>query len=244
MYYTDFWQFRQLLYALGKYIPCYRQLCMVHTQPDGKRESWVASASHSIASRRILFFPGKSELLKTLRHPCNEYLWLLLVLSLMIGSVPGCGYTLVGSTAMTSKRRMSLAVTPFLNHTREPGLESHLTTALRQAIMRSQAFALATATTASQRVEGTIRRFRIYPLAFDENDNALQYRLEADVLVRLIDSNASGPTLEQEVSAWAEYLVSSTGVVRENIVAKEAALFRLAQRFADSLTALLIVRLL
>ena len=162
----------------------------------------------------------------------------------MIGSVLGCGYTLVGSTAMTSKRRMSLAVTPFLNHTREPGLESHLTTALRQAIMRSQTFALATAPTASQRVEGTIRRFRIYPLAFDENDNALQYRLEADVLVRLIDSNAPSPTLEQEVSAWAEYLVSSTGVVRENIVAKEAALFRLAQRFADSLTALLIVRLL
>jgi hypothetical protein len=244
MYYTDFWQFRQLLYALDKYIPCDRQLYMVHTQPDEKRDFWVVSASHSIASRCILFSPGKSERLKTLCHPCSEYLWLLLVLSLMIGSVPGCGYTLVGSTAITSKGRVPLAVTPFLNHTREPGLESYMTTALRQAIMRSQAFVLVAATTASQRLEGTIRRFRVYPLAFDENDNALQYRLEADVLVRLIDSNAPGPMLEQEVSAWAEYLVSNTGVVRENVVAKEAALFRLAQRFADSLTALLIVRLL
>jgi hypothetical protein len=50
--------------------------------------------------------------------------------------------------------------------------------------------------------------------------------------------------LEQEISTWAEYLVSNTGVVRENIVAKEAALFRLAQRFADTLTALLTVRML
>jgi hypothetical protein len=145
---------------------------------------------------------------------------------------------------MASKHRLSLAVMPFLNHTREPGLESHMTTALRQAIVRSQAFTLATATTASQRVEGTIRRFRFYPLAFDENDNALQYRLEADILVRLIDRDAPGPTLEQEISAWAEYLVSNTGAVRENVVAKEAALLRLAQRFADSLTTLLTVRLL
>ena len=244
MYYTDFWQFRQLLYALGEHTPCYRQLCMVHTQSDGKRESGIMSASHSITWRRMLWLPEKSELLPALHPPCSEYLWLLLVLSLMIGSVPSCGYTLVGSTAMTSKQRLPLAVMPFLNHTREPGLESHMTTALRQAIMQSQAFALATATTAAQRVEGTIRRFRVYPLAFDENDNALQYRLEADVLVRLIDSNAPGPTLEQEVSAWAEYLVSNTGAVRENVVAKEAALFRLAQRFADSLTALLTVRLL
>jgi hypothetical protein len=133
---------------------------------------------------------------------------------------------------------------PFLNHTREPGLESHMTTALRQTIGQSQAFTLASTTAASQRVEGIIRRFRIYPLAFDENDNALQYRLEADVLVRLIDKDAPSPTLEQELSAWTEYLVSNTGTVRDNIVAKEAALFRLAQRFADSLTALLTVRLL
>jgi lipopolysaccharide assembly LptE-like protein len=202
------------------------------------------SASHSMASRRMHLSPGQSKLLRTLCYPGSAYLWLLLVLSLVIGSILGCGYTLVGSTATTSRRRISLAVTPFLNHTREPGLESHMTTALRQAIVQSHTFTLATATTASQRVEGIIRRFRIYPLAFDENDNALQYRLEAVVLIRLIDSNAPGPTLEQEISAWAEYLVSTTGAVRENVVAKEAALFRLAQRFADSLTALLTVRLL
>jgi hypothetical protein len=50
--------------------------------------------------------------------------------------------------------------------------------------------------------------------------------------------------LEREISTWAEYLVSRAGGVRENVVAREAALFRLAQRFADVCTALLLVTLL
>jgi hypothetical protein len=190
-----------------------------------------------------LFF-GATILPSTFSHLVPAYLRHLILLSIFVGSMAGCGYTLVGATAHTSQRRIALAVTPFLNHTREPGLESHMTAALRQAIMHSQTFALTPATTASQRIEGTIRRFRTYPLSFDENDNALQYRLEAVVAVRLIDKAAPKPALDQEISTWAEYLVSSTGAVRENVVAKEAALFRLAQRFADTLTALLMVRLL
>lgn len=163
----------------------------------------------------------------------------VLLLSIIISSVTGCGYTLVGAPA---QRRLSVAVTPFLNQTREPGLESHITMALRQAIGRSPNFVLMTASTASQRIEGTIRRFRISPLSFDENDNALQYRLEVVVTVRLMDTASTKPTWEQDLSTSAEYLLSNTGVVRENVVAKEAALFRLAQRFADTLTTLLMVQ--
>jgi hypothetical protein len=179
-----------------------------------------------------------------LYHWEHTYFSCMVLLSILVGSMAGCGYTLVGTSAHTSQRRITLAVTPFLNHTREPGLESHMTAALREAIIHSQTFALTPATTASRRIEGTIRRFRAYPLSFDENDNVLQYRLEVVVAVRLIDNAAPKPALNQEISTWAEYLVSSTGAVRENVVAKEAALFRLAQRFADTLTALLTVRLL
>jgi hypothetical protein len=192
----------------------------------------------------MTLLPGATAPSSTFYHLGHAYLKRMLWLSIIVGSLAGCGYTLVGATAHTSQRRIALAVTPFLNHTREPGLESHMTVALRQAIMHSQTFALTPATTASQRIEGTIRRFRAYPLSFDENDNALQYRLEVVVAVRLIENAAPKPALDQEISTWAEYLVSNTGAVRENVVAKEAALYRLAQRFADTLTALLTVRLL
>jgi hypothetical protein len=192
----------------------------------------------------MTLLPDDATLLQTFHQLLGRALSLAFLCGVVSGSITGCGYTLVGAPNTTVQRRIPLAVVPFLNHTSEPGLESHITLALRRAIVHSPVFALTTATTASQRIEGTVRSFRFYPVSFDQNDNALQYRLEADVVIRLIDSDAQKPALEQEISPWAEYLVSNTGVIRENIVAKEAALFRLAQRLADTLTALLTVRML
>ena len=202
------------------------------------------STASTTALYRMTLLPGNSLLLQAFRHWLSELLRLVLLVGIVIGGATGCGYTLVGATDTVASRRIPLAVVPFLNHTSEPGLESHLTVALRQAIVHSPVFVLTTATTAPRRIEGTIRNFRFYPLSFGQNDNALQYRLEVDVVVRLTESDTQHPALERQISTWAEYLVSNTGVVRENVVAKEAALVRLAQRFADTLTALLTVQLL
>jgi hypothetical protein len=117
-----------------------------------------------------------------------------------------------------------------------------MTTALRQAIIQSRAFAL-NSEVSGRRIQGTVRRFRSFPLSFDEHDNVLQYRLEADVLVRLVEGASPVPTWEQEISAWAEYLVSSTVETRQNVVAKQAAIVRLAQQFADQCTTLLTMTL-
>jgi hypothetical protein len=117
-----------------------------------------------------------------------------------------------------------------------------MTAALRHALIQSRGFDLTSAATALRRLQGVVRRFRIVPLSFDEDDNALQYRIEADILIRLVEGTSQATMLEQELSAWAEYLVSST--VQENVVAKEAALLRLARQFASQCTALLTVTLL
>ena len=97
-----------------------------------------------------------------------------------------------------------------------------------------------------RRLQGAIRRFRSSPLSFDQNDNVLQYRIEADFHIRLVEVSTQRPTLEQDITAWAEYLVSivTTDRVREDVVAREAALARLAQQFADKCLALLAVALL
>jgi hypothetical protein len=168
---------------------------------------------------------------------------LFLVLGMFIACLTGCGYTLVGTRPQTTGQRLTLTVLPFTNHTREPGLEGHMTAALRHAIIQSRAFAL-TSESSLRRIQGTVRRFRTVPLSFDERDNVLQYRLEADVLVRLVEGASPTPAWEQEISAWAEYLVSNTGEVRQNVVAKEAAIFRLARQFADQCTTLLVMTLL
>jgi hypothetical protein len=170
-------------------------------------------------------------------------LGVFLACSILLESLAGCGYTLVGTAHSASAQRIRLTVLPFTNHTREPGLEGSMTTALRQAIIQSRAFTLVPETS-GRRLQGTVRRFRAVPLSFDEHDNVFQYRLEADVLVHLVEGASPVPTWEQEISAWAEYLVSSTAETRQNIVAKQAAVVRLAQQFADRCTTLLAMTLL
>ncbi|GIX48679.1 MAG: hypothetical protein KatS3mg131_2890 [Candidatus Tectimicrobiota bacterium] len=157
-------------------------------------------------------------------------------------AVGGCGYRMVGHGGAAAPA--VLAVAPFANRTREPGLETYMTAALRQALVRHPPFRLAAEEAAAWRVTGVVRRFRAVPVSFTAADTVLQYRLEAVVAVRLAEPSAAVPLLEQELSVWTVWLVSSTGDVRANTVAKEAALWRLAQQFAERCVALLVAALL
>jgi hypothetical protein len=184
-----------------------------------------------------------------LLHQRSTRLSVWLGLGALVLSLAGCGYTLVGTAPDGVRRHTVLAVFPFTNQTREPGVESQVTAALRQAVLQSPVFMLAaTDDTASARLQGIVLRFRVNAVSYDSNDLALQYRLEADIRIRLTNE-AAAPILEREMTTWAEYLVSPSaqvleGAIRENVVAHEAALLRLAQRFADMCLALLTVALL
>jgi hypothetical protein len=162
----------------------------------------------------------------------------------LLAGLTGCGYTLVGTQAETTGVRIALVVPPVRNQSREPGLERHMTAALRRAIARSPVLSLASERSASRRLQSVVQQFRSVAISFDARDNVVQYRLEAEMQIRLIDQASETPVLEQAISSWAEYLVSTTGVVRQNVVAREAAIFHLAQRFAEKCTALLEVTLL
>jgi hypothetical protein len=165
----------------------------------------------------------------------------ILMFALVLGSLEGCGYTLVGSAVHPAAAPVRLAVLSFVNRTHEPELESRLTAALRSALISNQAFRLTSSAAAQQHLQGIVRQFRTYPVAFDADDNALQYRLEADVLIRLVDETSHRTILEQEISTWAEYLTSTSNDVREEVVAREAAVFLLAQRFARKCNDLLTI---
>lgn len=170
----------------------------------------------------------------------------LLALGMLVGTLASCGYTLVGAPPDTPGQRLPLAIVPFTNQTREPDLERLTTAALRQTILQSQFFSSASDGASVRRLQGAIRRFRSYPLSFDQHDNVLQYRIEADFHIRLVEGSTQRPTLEQDITAWAEYLVSVATIdrVREDVVARQAALARLAQQFADKCLALLAITLL
>jgi hypothetical protein len=178
----------------------------------------------------------------------RQGIWALLTFGMLSGMLGGCGYTLVGAPAGTPGGRLPLNIVPFVNQTREPDLERLTTAALRHAIVQSQAFVFtsADADASVTRLQGAIRRFISYPLALNAQDTVVEYRIDAAIYIRLIEAETQRPLLEQEIASSAMYLVSrsSTDRVREDVAAREAALFRLAQQFADKCLALLAVTLL
>jgi LPS O-antigen subunit length determinant protein (WzzB/FepE family) len=170
----------------------------------------------------------------------------LLILGMLVGALVGCGYTLVGAPSDAPGKRLPLNILPFTNQTREPDLERITTAALRRTIVQSQMFVFAADGASVTRLQGTIRRFISYPLALNSQDIVVEYRIDAAIYIRLIEASTQQPLLEQEISSSAVYLVSrsSTDKVREDVAAREAALARLAQQFADKCLALLAITLL
>jgi hypothetical protein len=135
-------------------------------------------------------------------------------------------------------------VPPVLNEVREPGLEHRMTAALRRAVVQHPRLQLASDLLASHHLQGTVKRFQVFAVSFDERDNVVQYRMESAIRIRLVERDVEAPALEQEISAWVEYLISPSGSMRENTVARTAAIYRLAEQFADKCTALIDVALL
>jgi hypothetical protein len=179
----------------------------------------------------------------TSRRNWKLYLWSA-VLGLCLNGVFGCGYTLVGAPPSGSATRIAIVVPPVLNQAREPGLEHRMTAALRRAVVQHPRLYLASDVLASHHLQGTVKRFQVFAVSFDESDNVVQYRIESATHIRLVQRDAEAPALEQEISAWTEYLVSPSGSVRENVAARTAAIHRLAEQFADKCTALIDVALL
>lgn len=203
---------------------------------DSDSEKYPRGVSPSRSEKQRSCHPG---------HP-QFWRWRGLVLLAVVGlTVWGCGYTLIGSpSAQLDKRAAAVAVEPFTNETREPQIEHVATAALRQALMQGRGFVLTSTSSAPTRVQGRVHRFRNTALSYGPNDNVLEYRLEADISVVVLSGEETKPLLRHDIPAHAEYLVSRTGDVREAAVAREAALARLARRFADRCTAWLTIALL
>ena len=209
-----------------------RHVIVPHMYSDPEKNP--RGVSPSFGEKKRLCHPGRSRCW----HWCG--LVLLAVLGL---TVWGCGYTLVGSPSAKPDRR-TVAGEPFTNETREPQIEHAATAALRRALMQGRGFVLTSAAAAPTQLQGRVRRFRTTALSYGPNDNALAYRLEADIRVIVLNGEEPQPLLQHDIPARAEYLVPRSGDVREAAVARDAALARLARHFAERCAAWLTIALL
>lgn len=96
----------------------------------------------------------------------------------------GCGYHLAGTVSALPPDVQSVSVGKIENRTREFGLEKNLAFAFeREFLRRGMVKVMSDPGAGDAVISGTIRRFDTLPVAFNSNDQALQY--QATLLVDL-----------------------------------------------------------
>jgi outer membrane lipopolysaccharide assembly protein LptE/RlpB len=97
---------------------------------------------------------------------------------LLVAALAGCGYHLAGQKPALPEDVRSLSIGTLRNRSREHGLEKTLAFALEREIHERSQFRVAEDPAGGDAVlTGTIRDLRVRPVAFDANDQAVQYEI-------------------------------------------------------------------
>lgn len=104
------------------------------------------------------------------------------VATLLVLVLSGCGYHLVGEDVGLPEDVHSLSVGTLTNRSREHGLEKTLAFAMEREIHERGHFRMEEDAAGGDAViSGTIRDVHVRPVAFDANDQAVQYEIEMTV---------------------------------------------------------------
>ena len=129
----------------------------------------------------------------TLRQPMERasaltllgYLWAALLM-------PGCGYSLAGRSEAFPNDIRTVYIEPFINQTRNVGLDKELTSALRSEFYRrGQLRVVDTIDQADGIVAGVVRSFDSHVASVNRRDEVLQYEtaMVVDALLRRREPN-------------------------------------------------------
>jgi hypothetical protein len=129
----------------------------------------------------------------------------LLILGLAL-SLCGCAGYRLGPTSGQQAGAKSVQITPFLNHSPEPGLADEVTAAIRKAVQRDGTFKLATHDDSDLIVTGVITEYRRRELSLLRDDlrtvRDYQITMVAQITIRerasnrlVTERNLSGTTL-------------------------------------------------
>lgn len=111
---------------------------------------------------------------------------IIVVASVLVGTL-GCGYQFSGESALLFKNIHSIYVEPFINRTREVGIDREITTALRSELYRRGRLQLTDrADQADAILSGVIRTLDSHVASVNRKDEVLQYEsvMTLDVTLR------------------------------------------------------------
>lgn len=133
----------------------------------------------------------------------------------LVSVAGGCGYHAAGTTTRTPGGIRSVRIGEFDNRTRQVGLERNLTFAFEREFYRRGVLRLEEGPSGGEGIlVGTIRAFKTRPVAFDSDDEALEYEAELTVEV-ILKRESDGEVLwrSSRLTALEEYSVHRSIVV-------------------------------
>ena len=127
----------------------------------------------------------------------RSYFWLSrfavwLFAMMTVAPLGGCGYQFVGESSLLPKEARTIYVEPFVNRSRDVGLDKELTTALRgEFYRRGQLKIVDSAAPAARLLSGVIRSLDSTVASVNQDDEVLQYEslLIMDVTLRRREPN-------------------------------------------------------
>jgi len=173
-----------------------------------------------------LFFNLFVKILRTLHselRTCSRLLSIICVALLL-----GCGYQMVGKETHVPPGLTSIAIPTFLNQTHEPGIEVPFTQGFLREFINDRRVKAVDRREADSILEGVIKSFAIYSVAYDQSGIATEY--QTTVVIDLILKKQTGEILwkEQDFSETRWYRTSTSVLISES---KKAAAIQQIGRF-------------
>jgi len=135
---------------------------------------------------------------------------------LCILMVWGCGYKMVGKETHLPPGVSSIAVPTFTNKTLEPGVEIPFTQAFLKEFIRDRRVKVVDRVEADSILEGIIKSFFIYSIAFDKSGYAVEYRVNIVVDLALKKRNGDMIWREKDFLETLSYQAPSDSLTSES----------------------------
>jgi outer membrane lipopolysaccharide assembly protein LptE/RlpB len=171
---------------------------------------------------------------KILRTPNSELrTFSRLFLIIWIVLLAACGYQMVGKETHIPSGLNSVAIPTFVNQTFEPGIEVPITQGFLKEFIQDRRVKVLDRGEADSVLEGVIKSFNIYSVAYDRSGLATEY--QTSIVIDLTLKKRTGEVLwvmkDFSESSW--YKASSAVLVSESN--KTAAIQQIGRFVADRL---------
>jgi len=161
-----------------------------------------------------------------------------LSLVLLAVALAGCGYSFRGNLPDHIK---TVAVPVFTNKTSEPAVESLLTSAVVQAFASNGRLRVVKPEDADAILDGEVVGYSVQSIAFDNQANVRQYRLQVTMNLKFRDVRRNTVLFDQQgLREKADFQV--LGAVSQTIGAEEGAVRTAATEIGRSIVSLTVDR--